>query len=84
MSPQKWKFNCIKRGATVAAPLYSVVLRVVLFQNLVDLGLRLIDLVVEVLCGDTLGPVAEDDELLKIVARRHAHAAAAAGHRGPE
>ena len=51
---------------------------VVLFQNPVDLGLCAVDLVVEVLRGDALGPVAEDDELLKIVARRHADAAAAA------
>ena len=47
-------------------------------KNALDLGLSGVDLIVEVLGGDTLGPVAEDDELLKIVARRHADAAAAA------
>ena len=36
---------------------------VVLFQNPVDLGLCAVDLVVEVLGGNTLGPVAEGDEL---------------------
>lgn len=66
-----------RRSQPAGRSLFRVLL-IVLRQNALDLDLRGVDLVVEVLGGNTLGPVAEDDELLKIVARRHADAAAAA------
>ena len=66
-----------RRSQPAGRSLFRVLL-IVLRQNALDLGLRGVDLVVEVLGGDTLGPVAEDDELLKIVARRHADAVTSA------
>lgn len=51
---------------------------IVLRQNTLDLGLRVVNLVVEVLGRDALGAVAEDDQLLEIIACCHADTAAAA------
>ena len=48
---------------------------IVLRQNTLDLGLRVVNLVVEVLGRDALGAVAEDDQLLEIIACCHADTA---------